>query len=89
MAVVQQEAWESFVNRRGDIGRDLALYYARRSGGYTLRELGDFTQCSTFAVSKAVSRIQSRLETDRKLQGTLAALDTCVKSLPVQTRAAP
>ncbi len=74
------EAWESFVNRRGDSGRDLALYYARRQGGFTLHELGDYTGCGTFAVSKALSRMRDRLPVDRSLQKTLRKLDAWVKA---------
>jgi REP element-mobilizing transposase RayT len=77
---VKGEPWESFVNRRGDPGRDLALYYARQYGGFTLHELGGYVECGTFAVSKAVSRIRARLQVDRPLQRTLNALDACVKS---------
>ena len=68
------------MNRRGDTGCDLALYYARQYGGFTLHELGGYAECGTFAVSKAVSRIRARLQVDRPLQKTLKALDACVKS---------
>jgi hypothetical protein len=74
------EPWDSFVNRKGDPGRDLALYYARRYGGFTLHELGDRTECSTFAVSKAVSRIKDRLQSDRVLQQLLKRMDSVVKA---------
>ncbi len=77
---VKGEPWESFVNRRGDTGRDLALYYARQYGGFTLHELGGYAECGTFAVSKAVSRIRTRLQVDRPLRKTLDALDAHVKS---------
>lgn len=77
---VKGELWESFVNRRNDTGRDLALYYARQYGGSTLHELGGYAECGTFAVSKAVSRIRARLQVDRSLQKTFKALDACVKS---------
>ena len=76
------EQWEGFANRRGDPGRDLALYYARQHGGFTLHELGDYTECGTFAVSKAVSRIRRRLQTDRLLQRALKTMDAWVKSAP-------
>lgn len=74
------EKWASFVNRRGDTGRDLALYYARQYGGFTLHELGDYTECGTFAVSKAISRIMGRIQVNRALQKTMKEIDACVKS---------
>lgn len=77
---VKGEPWDAFVNRRGDTGRDLVLYYARQHGGFTLHELGDHAQCGTFAVSKAISRIKARLHADRGLQNTLHRLDLQVKS---------
>ena len=80
--VVKGEKWESFVNRQGDPGRDLALYYARRHGGFTLHELGEHVQCGTFAVSKAVSRIQQRLQSDRALKKTLSEMESWIDSLP-------
>jgi len=82
VSAVKGEEWDAFVNRHGDIGRDLALYYARINGGYTLHELGNFTQCNTFAVSKAVSRIRNRLESDQGLRKTIRKVEAYVKSLP-------
>jgi len=77
---VKGEKWEAFVNRRGDTGRDLALYYARQYGGFTLHELGDCAQCGTFAVSKAVSRIRNRLHSERSLQKIFKKMEDCMKS---------
>ena len=74
------ERWAEFVNRRGDSGRDLALYYARQHGGFTMHELGDYVECSSFAVSKAVSRIRSRLHSDRALQKILTKMENSMKS---------
>ncbi len=85
VATVKGEAWEAFVDRRGDSGRDLALYYARMQGGYTLRELGRFTQCGTFAVSKAVSRIRKRLDSSRRLRVMVAKIDRYVKAASAAT----
>ncbi len=81
-ATVKGEAWETFVDRRGDTGRDLALYYARMHSGYTLHELGGFVQCGTFAVSKAIARILKRLESSRRLRLMIAKIDQYVKSAP-------
>ena len=65
---VKRESWKEFANRRGDWGRDLALEIGRRHGGMTLRELGAETEMNLHAVSKAVSRIQQRLQTDKALR---------------------
>ena len=36
MEDVKQESWKEFADRRGDWGRDLALYIGRRHSGMTL-----------------------------------------------------
>jgi REP element-mobilizing transposase RayT len=65
---VKREPWDTFVNRRGDWGRDLALELGRRHGGMTLRELGAEAGMNLHAVSKAVTRIHQRLQHDTPLQ---------------------
>jgi hypothetical protein len=82
VAKVKGEPWERFVERRRDPGRDLALHYARTRGGYTLRELGAFTDNGTFAVSKAISRIGRRLAVDRSLRRLYARIETEVETDP-------
>lgn len=44
VATVRGEPWESFVNRYGDWGRDLALYIGRVRCGLTLKELGGYNE---------------------------------------------
>jgi len=69
------EPWEDFVDRRGDDGRDLALYVARRFGGYSLPELGKKVGVSYAAVAQAVARIQDQLQgssVTRKLYSKLS-----------------
>jgi hypothetical protein len=39
VAELKAEPWSTFADRRNDEGRDLALYVARRFGGYALAEL--------------------------------------------------
>jgi len=56
------------------------LYYAWQHGGLTLHEFGDYVECGTFAVSKAVSRIKSRLQSDRSLQKTVTEIEDIMKS---------
>ena len=68
VAAIRKEPWEVFVDRRGDWGRDLALQLGRKHGGMTLRELGEECGMNALAVSKAVTRLDARLKTDKDLQ---------------------
>ena len=68
VAAIRKEPWESFVDRRGDWGRDLVLQIGRKHGGMTLRELGEECGMNALAVSKAVTRLDTRLKTDKALQ---------------------
>ena len=68
VAAIRKEPWEAFVDRRGDWGRDLALQIGRKHGGMTLRELGAESGMTALAVSKAVTRLDARLKTDKALQ---------------------
>ena len=66
---VRGRRWTEFMNQYGDSGRDLALYIGRFYGGYTLKELGERVGGLGFtAVGQAVTRLQSRLSTDKQLQ---------------------
>ena len=64
---VKGEPWEAFADRKGDWGRDLALHVGRMRCGLTLRELGERAGMQALAVSKAVTRLGARLETDTSL----------------------
>jgi len=68
VADIRQEPWETFVNRHGDWGRDLALLIGRKHAGMTLRELGAECGMNAQAVSTAVKRLDLRLKTDKSLQ---------------------
>jgi putative transposase len=61
LAKLKGEPWEVFAERRGDDGRDLALLLARRSGGYTLSELGALVGVSYAAVAQAVTKAERRI----------------------------
>jgi len=56
------------VLRHGDWGRDLAWYVGRLRCGLTLRELGQQTGAKMQSVSKAVSRIGWRVNSDDELR---------------------
>ena len=72
---VKREPWDSFRDRYGDWGRDLALWLARRYGGLRLRELGaaaggmDYT-----AVANAVLRLPVRAKRDPGLRQAMERL---------------
>ena len=70
---VKGEPWETFVDRKGDWGRDLALYVGRMRCGLTLGELGGKAGgMGVQAVSKAVARIKVRMRGDSGLKRKLA-----------------
>ncbi len=62
------ESWESFRDRHGDWGRDLALWLGRSKCGLKLRELGELAGGIDYAtVSVATIRWRRRAATDKKL----------------------
>ncbi|MCO5067698.1 MAG: hypothetical protein M9910_03260 [Kiritimatiellae bacterium] len=68
MEKLKKEPWSAFRDRRGDWGRDVTLWAARRLGGYTLAELArevgavDYT-----AIYQGVRRLETRSKKDDKL----------------------
>jgi putative transposase len=68
VSVARGEMWESFVDRHGDSGRDLALLVGRRFGCFMLRELGEFVGISYAAVAQSVARIERMLQRDKGVQ---------------------
>ena len=70
------ERWEEFAERRGDWGREAALWLGRRAGRLRLAELGKLAGGLDYAnVSKAVARFTRRLEEDPELRQELAAIE--------------
>jgi putative transposase len=66
---VKGRQWDDFSNEYGDPGRDLALYAARKLGGYTLRELGERVGgIGLTAVGQAVTRFERQLNKDLALR---------------------
>ncbi len=68
VTAIKKEPWHAPADRRGDWGRDLALYIGRMHGGLTLQELGAQVGMRAQAVSKAVLRLEARAEHDKPLQ---------------------
>jgi putative transposase len=64
------EKWESFRDRYGDRGRDVALWLARNHGGFRLRELGERVGGLTY---HSVSRALRDLESLARLDASIAA----------------
>ena len=66
---VRGRRWEEFIDKYGDPGRDLALYTARKLGGYTLRELGERVGgIGLTAIGQAVTRFEQQLAKDLTLR---------------------
>jgi putative transposase len=66
VAAAKQQPWEDFCNRRGDLGRELALLVARRYGRYTLAELGALVGVTYAAVAQAVAKAENRVSKDKE-----------------------
>ena len=72
---VKQEKWEQFRERRGDWGRDAALYLGRKHGGLKLRQLGELTQIDYGSVSMALQRLEHQRQQDAQLARRLRELE--------------
>ncbi len=70
------EADASPGRRSGDKRRDITLWLGRRHCGLTLAELGAHMRMTAHAVSKAVSRMDTRPGKDRALQRSLKKIET-------------
>jgi chromosomal replication initiation ATPase DnaA len=66
---IKGEKWDSFKDRKGDTGRDVVMWVARRHGGYKLRDLAEKAGGVDYtAISMALKRLEERMATDRKLR---------------------
>jgi REP element-mobilizing transposase RayT len=69
------EAWEDFVDRRKDWGRDMALLLARRHTAKTNRELAEWGGgMSDSAVAHAIKRFEQKMEDHPQLREIYARL---------------
>ncbi len=64
---LKQEKWEQFRDRRGDWGRDVALYLGRKHGGLKLRQSGELAAVDYASVGMALGRLQEHSLRDRHL----------------------
>ena len=70
------EKWAEFSARRGDWGRDAALWLGRRQGRLSLSRLGELAGGTDYAaVSVAVRRFAQRLAGDAKLRRQLGEIE--------------
>jgi REP element-mobilizing transposase RayT len=72
---VKGAKWAAFCDRRGDWGRDVALWLGRKHCGLTVKELGDQVGADYRAASKAILRMQARLVTDLPLRKTVEQIE--------------
>jgi putative transposase len=73
---MKQEKWKQFRDRRGDWGRDVALYLGRQHGGLKLRELGELAGVDYGSVSVALQRLERRRRQDQQLADRLREGET-------------
>lgn len=81
VASAKRMKWESFCNRRGDWGRDAALWLGRKHCGMTLKELGEQVGADYPAVSKAIVRMDSRLSTDTPLRKVVERIEQAMSNV--------
>jgi len=79
---VKGESWEQFADRRGDEGRDLFLWAARRYCGVTLSELGVAVGAEYAAVSVAIQRFHQKAAGDRTIRDQQAKLAELLNVAP-------
>lgn len=66
---LKRESWKAMASRRGDSGRPLAMWAARRFCGLTLREIGEHLGGLDYAaVGIALKRFEKKASHDRRLQ---------------------
>jgi REP element-mobilizing transposase RayT len=76
---VKKEPWESFAERHGDLGRDLALYLGRRYAGLSLRVLAAETGIRSYqTAAQAVHRMTLRTKKDARCRDLVAEAIKCL-----------
>jgi len=78
---MKKEKWDSFRDRHGDFGRDLALWAGRRYGALTLGELGKAAGGIDYAaVTMAIKRLEVKAGRSRQIRFAMCALrEKCEK----------
>lgn len=66
---IRCKKWEALSTERGDWGKPLAMWLARRYGGLRLREIGEMIGGADYAaVSIALKRFEQKLAADKSLE---------------------
>ena len=82
MEDIKGEPWAAFADKRGDWGRDMILWAARRLGGYTLKELADEVGGLDYsAIYQAVRRLESRASKDKKMAARMQSFRNKLKRM--------
>ena len=72
---LKKAKWNEFKDRRGDYGRDLALWAGRRYGGMTLKELGKHMSNMDYsAVAVSIIRLVEKSKNDRALKKAMKSV---------------
>jgi REP element-mobilizing transposase RayT len=78
------EPWEDFSQRRGDPGREMVWWLARRHSGLTLRELGQKAGAADYAaVGMALSRFESKLRNNGKLRREMTLIERSLLNVEI------
>jgi REP element-mobilizing transposase RayT len=72
----RRRPWEEFRERRGDPGREMVFWLARRHTGLTLGQLGERSGAADYAaVAMALRRFELKMENDAKLRTEMQELE--------------
>lgn len=77
---VRGESSEVFMARRGDWGKPLVLWAARRYAGMTLREIGDRIGRDYAAVSMMIKRFEAKAATDRNISSAITHVKRIIET---------
>jgi REP element-mobilizing transposase RayT len=73
----RRQPWADFKERRGDPGREMVLWLARRHTGMTLGQLGERAGPTDYAaIAMALKRFELKMENDPKLRKTMRDLES-------------
>ena len=87
VAVVERhrgERWDDFRDRRGDSGREMVWWLARRHAGMTLRELGEKAGRTDYAaVGMALKRYELKMKKDPALRTETQMLERALLNVEI------
>ena len=87
VAVVERhrgERWDDFRDRRGDSGREMVWWLARRHAGMTLRELGEKAGRTDYAaVGMALKRYELKMKKDPAIRTKTQMLERALLKVEI------